>query len=90
VDGGSLVSQAIPRHGHSGGYPLVQLHLSETGVSISNRNRMMTDQVSASRDATAAGPCRRLSIREPQEIPLVVRQDLTGVTFATQKAALDK
>jgi hypothetical protein len=51
---------------------------------------MMTDQVSASRDATAAGPCRRLSIREPQEIPLVVRQDLTGVTFATQKAALDK
>jgi hypothetical protein len=59
-------------------------------VSISNRNRIMTDQVSASRDATAAGPCRRQSIREPQEIPLVVRQDLTGVTFATQEAALDK
>jgi hypothetical protein len=36
-----------------------------------------------------AAVCRRLSIREPQEIPLVVRHDLTGVTFATQEAALD-
>src|SRR5437899_3855701 len=54
-----------------------QLHLSETGVSIGNRNRIMTGlrflfRVTLRRLDLAA---EIYHIREPQKIPLVMSQD---------------
>src|SRR5260370_785655 len=56
-----------------------QLHLSETGVSICNRNRIMTGlrfllRVTLRRLDLAA---EIYHIREPQKIPLVISQDET-------------
>jgi len=56
-----------------------QLHLSETGASICNRNRIMTGlrflfRVTLQRLDLAAGIYH---IREPQKIPLVMSQDET-------------
>ena len=56
-----------------------QLHLSETGVSICNRNRIMTGlrfllRVTLRRLDLAA---EIYHIREPQKIPLVMSQDET-------------
>jgi integrase/recombinase XerD len=58
---------------------LFQLHLAETGMSICNRNRIMTGgAVLVPRDAAAAGSCRRdLSSCEPQKIAQVMSPDET-------------
>ena len=58
---------------------LFQLHLAETGVSICNRNRIMTGlrflfRVTLRRPDLAA---EIYHIREPQKIPLVMSQDET-------------
>src|SRR3982074_403928 len=58
---------------------LFQLHLSETGVSICNRNRIMTGlrflfRVTLRRLDLAA---EIYHLREPQKIPLVMSQDET-------------
>src|ERR1700693_1849673 len=57
-----------------------QLHLSETGASICNRNRIMTGlrflfRVTLRRQDLAA---EIYHIREPQKIPQVMRQDEAG------------
>src|SRR6201985_1193188 len=61
-----------------------QLHLAETGMSICNRNRIMTGvkflfRVTLRRPDLAA---EIYHLREPQKIPLVMSPDETPVTLA--------
>ena len=62
---------------------LFQLHLAETGISISNRNRTMTGlrflfRVTLRRPDLAA---EIFHVREPQKIPLVMSPDETPVCW---------
>ena len=73
------VSEAIARYGHAGGHSPVPAALSETGMSICNRNRIMTGlrflfRVTLRRLDLAA---EIYHLREPQKIPLVMSQDET-------------
>src|SRR3981081_1168724 len=67
---------------------LFQLHLAETGVSICNRNRIMTGlrfllRVTLRRLDLAA---EIYHLREPQKIPLVMSQDETRRLAAPSRA----
>ena len=73
------VSEALARHGCTDDVRRFQLHLVETGVSICNRNRIMTGvrflfRVTLRRLDFAA---EIYHIREPQKIPLVMSPDET-------------
>src|SRR3979490_181077 len=74
------VSQAVPGHTATAeDIRRFQRHLSETGASICNRNRIMTGlrflfRVTLRRRDLAA---EIYHLREPQKIPLVMSQDET-------------
>jgi len=72
-----MAASAHSRHGYMRGHPRFQLHLANTGMSICNRNRIMTGLRFLFRVTL-----RRLDlaedvyhIREPQKLPLVMSID---------------
>ena len=83
------LSEAFPRDGHGRRYSRFQLHLSEAGLSICNRNRIMTGLRFLFRVTLRrwTSPPRVYHIREPQKIPLVMSPDETGACWRSPAAS---